>query len=79
MSRRGNYFAYRQAVAKRAAQRDRSRGLSRHDAASEWLRLAPDERARFAKTVPSSADLRAWERGKRGKRDKARQSGRAPP
>jgi hypothetical protein len=73
MSRRGSYFAYRQVVAKRAAQRDRSRGLSRHDAASEWLRLGPDERARFAQAVRSSADLRAWEGGK------ARQSGRAPP
>jgi hypothetical protein len=73
MSRRGSDFAYRQAVAKRVTQRDRSRGLSHHDAASEWLRLNPDERKRFARAVRSKADLAAWED------QNARRSGRAPP
>lgn len=73
MSRRGSYFAYRQVTAKRSALRDRSRGLSRHDAASEWLRLNADERQDFARAVRSKADLAAWED------QNARRSGRAPP
>ena len=73
MSRRGRYFAYRQAVAKRAAQCDRSRGLSRHDAASEWLRLSAADRERFERQVRSRSDLAAW------LEEDARRSARAPP
>lgn len=65
MSRKSD-FAYRQAVAKRVAQRDRSRGLSRHDAASQWLRLNPDERKRFARWFAPRPTLR---RGKTRTRD----------
>jgi len=58
--RRNSVVAYRKAVAKTSGKRERSLGVSRHSAASEWLKLSRPERERFGREVRSEADLAAW-------------------
>jgi hypothetical protein len=63
----GQFFASRRMKAKEIVRRERSRGLSRNDAASEWLRLNRADRERFARELRTDDDLRAWQAENRRK------------